>query len=244
MFSYTDEHFDWVASGRRAAQRGTAMVEAILIVPPLLVFVGLLMFTLSYWQNHHIDYATRMVSEVAVHNSVNLAFPGSGIAASPAGRTDPRNLRVTFETEDAGLYSRSARGVFAVEDGLPRQKITITAAAGKSGELKRQVAMFHGINSWLGYPWLRGQFYNITGDLLDKLGLKDVDEKLHLSDIFTFTNEYGDTHDWLKEKIGVDYWEDGIKAPKEGKKEDKDKEEENPIDKFFGSPRKKLLLGS
>ncbi|GHS90912.1 hypothetical protein FACS1894139_05090 [Planctomycetales bacterium] len=126
-----------------AGQRGSAIIETLLLVPVALIIFTLAHWMLNYWQNVHFDKDTRLASEVARRNSTNIK---------------PKNYAgIGLKTKDV---SDTIYGGY--ENGLTKHQITITKTIDthwtrQTRELAK-ITMFRGINSWLSYPYLRGQF--------------------------------------------------------------------------------------
>lgn len=128
----------------RAARRGTAVTETLLIIFPLWIFFMLVMYVLTYWEQHHLDRTVLMENAFAKQTLTTVVFDTGSKErlCNPDYKDD-----FQFWLED----------VSGGDDKLPLYKVYVSGYVSDKSYLKLMTV--RGNNSWLSFLWLRGQYF-------------------------------------------------------------------------------------
>ncbi|MDR0868617.1 MAG: hypothetical protein LBP75_09155 [Planctomycetota bacterium] len=163
-----------------AGCRGSAIIETLLIVPPMLLLCFTMYSVLNFWQDVHIDRNTKLISEVVRQNSTMVA----GFDHELVDSTKEINIAEEGKKKNDGITNPRVPKDNEDYDGLNKKYIVIRYGNRQSPELKfnprdlwayidhlflgiqRKIIFVRGVNTWSNFLFLRGQsasFYETDG---------------------------------------------------------------------------------
>ena len=191
----------------RKQQRGVAMVETMMVMLPLTIFFYLLYDVMLYWQDRNIDCSEAMATKIVNFNNSypnlnikdkNLPFADGSLDDAKNGidpTEDPRT-RASLVTVTAQRmhvlpakekikggydpqYSYEVTDSSATQNYNGHKKLYYKLAMKFPDTSIRKLMMVRGTNSWLYFPYVRGQEHSEW----NKWTKNYFDSELHRKDI-------------------------------------------------------------
>lgn len=135
------------------ACRGSAISETLLVFPVAVIFMTLMMYVLTFWQDQEIDRSQAIAYEVARFNATPLLWfltgdddaKGEGVKDADDGFR-PRYYVEEWQKDQP--FGKHAKNVFYLS--LRGEK-----------SYNRRAMLIRGTATWMSFPFVRSQFKNI-----------------------------------------------------------------------------------